>query len=187
MKNIILTMIAVALLFYTIGIGFSVMAVQVRKNSLEQHVSRIAERALKEGYKSKDREGTTALILKDLHLALGKDAEFHLEILAMDLEKGLLSIGIEEQYKQFNGKERSLRVEKTVLMERRILEEANISVRFVAGGRLYKEYTLVSGENCPLPKLPEGYRGWRRLGGQFEEPVSSIENVREGATYEAVP
>lgn len=186
MKNIILIVIGVLIALYTITIGFSAFSTQTRKNELENNVSHIVASTLKNYYKNGDEEQIRQEMIDEIEQSLGADANVVIAVRELDLQKGIISVKVEEHFANFNGKEKTLVCEKTVIMEQHMREEETVLVRFMAGGELYKEYLLMEGECCPMPKLPnEQYEGWAKQ----ESPnikVTEIKEVWEDQVYVAI-
>lgn len=116
MKNTILGIVGVLITIYTIAIGMEAYNTQVRKNQLDNAVSRIVQEVLEAHYKGSDAQAKAALqerIKESLHAS----AEPEIEILALDMEKGIISVTVTEQYKQMNGNVRTESVSKTAIVE----------------------------------------------------------------------
>ena len=119
MKNMILGIIGVFIAIYTIAIGIEIYNTQVRKNQLDNSVSRIVEEVLETYYKGNDAQAKMVLEerIKD---SLHTNAKLNIEIMAFDMEKGIISITVTEEYTQMNGTIRSESINKTAIMERAV-------------------------------------------------------------------
>ena len=89
-----------------------------------------------------------------------KEEDLEVEVLYADLQKGILSAVAKEEISLLTGNKKTISFEKTILMDRKSVNEPQVTVEFWANGELYKRYTLVKGEVCPMPKLPEDIFGW---------------------------
>lgn len=195
MKQVILTMVGMILVFYTITIGFSVFSTQTRKNELENNVARIVEAALTKNcqiygeqpiaLQEKEISFLKQNLIEEITASIGEDVL--VQILAFDMEKGIVSVRVEETYEQFNGKTKAISCEKTVILEQRNIDKQMVIVQFLVEEELYKEYQLVKGEICPLPKLPEGgCLGWGTMDAASSEVLEEIGEVWEDAVYVAI-
>lgn len=186
MKNVILAMLGIAICFYTITIGFSVFSTQTRKNELETSVARIVESTLEENYKEVEEEAILASMIEEITQALGGKEDVTVQVQQMDLQKGIISVRVEESFRQFNGQTKTLSCEKTVIVEREVVEDARVVVQFWVEDELYKEYQLTKGEVCPMPKLPAGYTGWKARDTAAQVSIEQIKEVWEDKVYEAI-
>ena len=119
MKNMILGIIGVFIAIYTIAIGMELYNTQVRKNQLDNSISRIVEEVLETYYKGSNAQAKSVLEqrIKD---SLHTNAELNIEIMALDMEKGIISVSVTEEYTQMNGTTRRESVSKTAIMERTV-------------------------------------------------------------------
>lgn len=187
MKQVILTIVGTLVIIYMVMISFSVFSTQTRKNDLENNVGRIIEEALKEQYQQGDEELIKQRVIEEITASLEKSGETQVQVRAFDLQKGIISVIVEHTYLQFNGKQRTLSCEKTVIIEQREMEEECVTVQFYLGNEVYKEYQLVRGEVCPIPKLPEeGYLGWREENSASGVLITEIGEVWEDMIYVAI-
>ena len=186
MKNVILILLGILIVLYTITIAFSAFTTQTRKNELEKNVSRIVESALKNYYKQWNEEQVQEELIEEIVQCLGENANVVVTVQACDLQKGIISVRVEETFWSFNGKSKTLVCEKTAIMEQHSKEEDTVLVSFMVGAEVYKEYQLMAGESCPVPKLPGAeYTGWaeQETGAVIE---GEIENLWEDKVYVAI-
>ncbi len=191
MKHVILSMVGMLIIFYTITIGFSVLSTQTRKNELENNLARIVEVTLENyylnGYGEAELSELQQNLINEIEESLGEDADVLVQIQAFDMQKGIISVRVEESYQQFNGKTKILSCEKTAIVEKRNPEKQMVTVQFLVEGEVYKEYQLLQGEVCPMPKLPEsGYIGWQAEGVAADVPLEEIGTVWEDTVYVAI-
>ena len=123
MKNIILGIIGVCVILYTFFSGLDILTFQTSKNEMEKHVSRILENILEAEYQTGDVEAVKQTLTQEITSAISKNDTVKVEVLAIDLEKGLLSIKVTKQIGLFNGKKREIAVEKTAIIERTIMKD----------------------------------------------------------------
>ncbi len=186
MKQVILAMVGTLVIVYVVMISFSVFSTQTRKNDLENHVGRIIESALKEQYQIGDEEEIAKRLTQEIITSLGNEEATTVQIKALDLDKGIISVLVEQEFMQFNGKLRKVACEKTVIMEQKENMQEWVLVQFMVEEEIYKEYQLIKGEECPWPKLPAGCRGWQELGADSEEPLTEIGEIWEDKIYVAI-
>ena len=117
MKNIILTMIGVLISIYTLGICFGITSIAIRQNILEEHVSRVLIRTLKEEYQTQDAKEAYDKLHNELKLNVGNNGYVDVEIQKMDLDKGVIHVVVKEHFRQVNGKEKTITCEKTVIVD----------------------------------------------------------------------
>ena len=129
MKNLVLTLLGVMIGIYTIGICFSIYSLETRKNALEEHVSRVLQRTLEQEYRGmnkyqghnqiqvRDEEQVRKDLKEELALDVGQNGQVEVEIGYLDLEKGIIHVVVQEHFLQFNGKERTIRCEKTAIVD----------------------------------------------------------------------
>lgn len=185
MKNILLIFLGIMMLLYTLAIGSEVFAGQAGQNELENCLSRVVEDTLADCYGQKSDEEAMQQLKFDLNGTLGED--IRIQVKAIDMEKGILSVEIVRAYRQFNGKTKELRAEKTAIVEQEIVTTTQVTVSFFAGEELYKEYCLIQGEDCPMPMLPsELYIGWEEYGAEGSGPITEIRQVMEDKVYVAI-
>ena len=128
MKSLILGLIGAFVTLYTFLIGIDMMLMQTSKNEMDRQVSRVVKQALEEGYSAGEEEIVLQLITQELRSIISKGEDVHVEIQAIDLQKGLLSVKVSKQVKLMNGKVRELVVEKTAIIERSMWDKAYLEV-----------------------------------------------------------
>lgn len=187
MKNIILGAIGLLVTVYVTMIGMNVYMIQTHKDQLENCFSRILQQALEEGYGTVENEMITQRIISDFAESMNNEGALQVEIQAMDLQKGLLSVRVTESFFLLNGKEKVITLEKTIIMDRLVLNEDRVKVTFMVGEDVYKVYELTKGEKCQLPVAPQGsFLGWMKQGDISKTVVSEIGNVWEDQVYVAL-
>lgn len=121
-KNIILGIIGVCVILYTFFTGLDILTFQTSKNEMEKHVSRIVENVLETEYQTGDTEAVKQMLTQEITSSISKNGTVKVEVRAIDLEKGLLSIKVTKQLGLLNGKRREIVVEKTAIIERAFME-----------------------------------------------------------------
>lgn len=118
MKNIILGIIGVCVILYTFLVGVDILRYQTSKNKMDKHISRIVENVLEGEYQVDNTETVKQLLIQEIINSTSEDGSVTVEVKAMDLEKGLLSVRVTKQLALFNGKQKKIVVEKTAIIER---------------------------------------------------------------------
>lgn len=184
-KSVIVAVIGIFIMTYVMLIGTNIYIVQSHKNVLEKHVSRVVENTLEDAYESKDKESALKRLRDEI--LENREERVSLNIKAIDLEKGILSVEVRERVKLITGSDREIFVEKTAILERVELVDTMVKVTFMVDGEIYKEYHLEKGESCPLPKEPSGlFGGWIEYGGEAMTPIQEVGEVWEDKIYLAI-
>ncbi len=123
MKNIILGIIGVCVILYTFFTGLDILTFQTNKNELEKHVSRIVENVLTAEYQTGDTEAVKQMLTQEITSSISNNDTVKVEVRAIDLEKGLLSVKVTKQLGLLNGKKREIVVEKTAIIERAFMKD----------------------------------------------------------------
>ena len=117
MKNIILGMIGVLVTLYTLLIGLNVLTVQSHKNLIDRHLSRIMKNVLENEFPDGDETVVKQLLQEEIKNSISRNAELEVEVLALDLQKGILSVRVTECIQTVTGEAKEIVVEKTAIME----------------------------------------------------------------------
>lgn len=120
MKNVVLTILGIMISIYVIGTCLCVFSWETRKNVLDEHVSRVLARTLEDEYQSKDVQRVYEHLVDELTFDVGKNGRIEVEIGQLDLDKGIIHVIVKEHFRQFNGQERTITCEKTVIMDSQV-------------------------------------------------------------------
>lgn len=124
MKNIILGIIGVFVTLYTLLIGLNILNLQTQKNELEKHVSRIVRNTLEAEYQSGEEATVKQMLTQEIMDSISTNSSTVLvEIKAIDLKKGILSVKVTKQLEMLNGREKEIVIEKTAIMDRAYVAE----------------------------------------------------------------
>ena len=118
MKNIILGIIGVCVILYTFLVGVDILRYQTSKNKMDKHISRIVENVLEGEYEADNTEIVKQLLTQEIINSISEDGSVTVEVKAIDLKKGLLSVRVTKQLSLLNGKQKRIVVEKTAIIER---------------------------------------------------------------------
>lgn len=197
MKNVLLGMIGGFLILYTAVISLSIYSISTRKNELENCLSQIVEDVLEANYVPEElrseetRIAGRADIEQQVRDAVGlripSDSELQITILACDMEKGILSVRVDESYTMPNGATRNWYCAKTAVIDRKKEPEDYRTIRFVVDGSDYKVYERKEGESYPVPKNPEGsFLYWKAEDNNAVSPWNENATVNGDDTWIAV-
>lgn len=119
MKNIIVGLIGIFISLYTLLIGLNILFVQTQKNELEKQVSRIVKNTLENEYQKGEDSFVEQMLVQELVEVLSTErSRLEIEVQGIDLEKGFLSVKVTKHVEMLNGREKTIMVEKTAIMER---------------------------------------------------------------------
>lgn len=188
MKNV--AVIVVSTLIWTVGllIAVSVSGRMNRSMELKSGLPSIVEETVanmtsKKRYSIGNTNEFLADLTTDLSVQLDTNSAILVEVAGKDVEKGLLSVRVTEEFKHPNGKPGTVTDERLVLFNR--LEETEsqeYSVQFILEGDLYKIYTVHEGDMIAVPVNPARERlrflGWKDGNGYLADFTQPIEEDR---------
>lgn len=90
---------------------------------MENVVSCVLENTLEREYQKGEEEAVKQSLIEELTLDVGRNGAVEVQVKAIDLKKGILSVEVTERFRQFNGKERSIVCEKTAIVEQCIKQD----------------------------------------------------------------
>ena len=130
-------------------------------------------------------------LLERVHAGSGDATDDHLtiqvDVMGIDVEKGLLSVAVKETFTHPNGRIGTVTCDATAILEQEE-EKQEVVISYYVGGRLYKQYGLLEGEACKRPMDPEEpgktVAYWR--DSDTGEPAEFPGEVTENKTYVAV-
>lgn len=119
MKNIMLGIIGIFVTLYTVMIGLNILYFQTQKNQLEKHVSRIVKNILEAEYQTGEESYVKQMLSQEIKNVISEEkGNLEIEVQGIDLEKGFLSVRVIKRVEMLNGKEKTIVVEKTAIMDR---------------------------------------------------------------------
>ena len=119
MKNIVLGIIGIGITLYTLLIGLQILSTQTQKNELEKQVSRIVKNTLEAEYGGGDETLAEQMLIQEITSCVSaKSGRVEVDVKAIDLQKGILSVKVTKWVEMLNGREKKLVVEKTAIVER---------------------------------------------------------------------
>lgn len=127
MKNVIMGIVGGFLIVYAVVLSLSVYGMQSRENELNNHLSAVVVEVLENNYAPSGIriDGKTARsnqeiqkeVEEELRLRIHSDTDVKVSILACDMNMGILSVKVEEEYKTPCGNRTFVR-QKTAIVER---------------------------------------------------------------------
>ena len=118
MKNIILGFTGCMLVICTLICCLSIYSISVRKNEMENNTAQAVEQNLKTFYQSgKSDEEAKEALRQELMLRLKSASQLTVDVKACDMEKGILSVRVTEQFTLPGGQKNEVTCEKTMIVE----------------------------------------------------------------------
>ena len=116
MKNIVLGLLGCAMVIYTIVSCLSIYSISSRKNEVENCLAMVVRKNLTEYYhgEASDAEVVSA-VKQELLSQLFSDSRVTVDIYACDMEKGVLSVGVTEEFYLPNGMWKKIKCTKTAV------------------------------------------------------------------------
>lgn len=214
MKTVIISCVLVFLLIITSLILFTVYGQNTRQNELEDSLSIAVEQSLEnlkinKSYSVNNTEEFIADFLENLLISIESDSDIKVEILSVDVEKGLLDVNVIETFSQPNGSTKSISCRKTVILEEYSQAAPNYYfVRFMTtneGNDVdfvdYKVYSICEDSLLIVPSTKPTKKNHEFVGWSTEKPTEENEyspetvkiedingklKVKENLTYYAV-
>ena len=118
MKNAILGVIGAFVLIYTTIISLGVYNTSTRYDKMENVLSQVLKQTLEDGFGKENTKEQQEQLIEDIKYRLGSDGTVNVDIHCMDLQKGIISVTVEQSFVQINGSRKTLDWTKTVIMDR---------------------------------------------------------------------
>lgn len=199
--------VALGLMFILFAaIGVTVQGRAVRDDEAEETLAKAVEATANvlfggnKIYTIENNEEFVADFLKELSLQLGSDSRLSVDVVKADYEKGMLSIKITENYRHPNGNEGVVEAYKTVIYDKKTLEDAEMVLisfyrteeEMEKGGEAFKTFQTVSGDTVFPPAGPKHpgnpsrfwFRHWKEMDGSvFDSGGMKFEATEETDSY----
>ncbi len=214
MKNAIIACVLILLFIISSLILLTIYNQNTRQNELEDSLSAAVEQSLenlkiKKNYSIDNTDEFVADFLENLLVSIESDSDVKVEILSVDIEKGLLDVCVTETYRQPNGTKKNISCRKTIILEEYAQEPpVQHTVRFMTVAPEnnvdyvdYKVYSLTEGSLVIVPGVSPVKDGYTFVGWSTEKPtvdneyspetivISEVDGVlvvQENLTYYAV-
>ncbi len=119
MKNIIVGILGCMIVVCTIVACLGIYSISSRKNEMENCVSQILEQNLYRYYGTElGNTEVAAIVRQEILEQLHAKSQASVEIRACNMEEGLLSVCVTEQFMMPGGKTKRISCEKTILVDR---------------------------------------------------------------------
>ena len=188
MKNVIIAVGLVLVLILSAFISLTVYSHNSRQNEVEEALTVAVEQALAnlmidKQYSIDSKEEFVADFTQRLILGIDSDSTITVNILAVDIKKGLLDVEVVEEYPQMNGSVGTASYRKTVILET-VVEEATeyhaVTFMVESGFRSgvfvkYKEFTISHGSNVIYPGVEPSMEGRKFEGWSLTAPSAENE------------
>ena len=163
MKNVLIGIVGGMILVYMVVIQISLYTESVRQNELNQCVSDVTMQVLK-GCRNQTDEAAQKILTDRIRERLPSDSEVQIDVLACDMQKGIVSTKVKEKFLYPNGKSGSVQTARTAIAEKKTENVSQAKIIYKDHGEIYKEYMVQTGETHVAAKLPDGARGWKLEG-----------------------
>lgn len=122
MKQMVFGLTLTAILGIFIALILTVQGRNTRQNELSQSIdsamkTAMEQAALDDAQISGNQEAFMAVFLESLLVQCSSDSDITVNVLELDLEKGLFSVEVKEAYLHPNGKEGTVSVTRTVILD----------------------------------------------------------------------
>lgn len=118
MKNVILGFLCCAIAIYTIVSCLSIYSISSRRNEMENCVAQVLKQNLQAYYaKEYSSAEVEAYVRQDLTARLSSDSKVSIEVKACDIELGILSVCVTEEFFMPNGMKKTIQCSKTAIVE----------------------------------------------------------------------
>lgn len=203
MKNIIISMSLVFMIVISTSIVFVIDGRGIRQQETTDSLSTAIEGTLQEimidkAYTVNNPDELIADFIQAMLIQINSNAKLTVNILDIDMEKGLLSIEVIESFKHVNGNQGTVSCVKTVILEQPEIsgqenQDKSYSVIFQiqeSGKNFnYKTYTLIENTKLIIPEAPvienKEFKYWITSSGQNVDDNSLIK-VQEDLVLTAV-
>ncbi len=169
MKNVIISIGLIIMMLISVLILFTVYGQNTRQNEIDEALSVAVEQTLENykidnNYVIKDEKQFKADLVQNLIIAIESDSELTVNILSLDMEKGLLDVEAIEKFSQPNGSTGTVSSRKTVILEEyRQKEPSYYFIEFLyakseseyKSGEFttYKKFSICEGSKIIYPSI----------------------------------
>ncbi len=118
MKNVILGITGGLILLYTVVICLAIYGSVSRANEMEHGLSRSVEKVLLDCYQTSTSSAEVLTqIEQELQQWVSSESQVQVKLVVCDLDQGILSVEVDEQYQTPFGANRSQTYQKTALVD----------------------------------------------------------------------
>ena len=193
MRNIVIGFVFAAMILLSVNIVSTMNSRSTRSQELSDALDTALEGTLgtlsKGTYDINNTDEYIADLLSNIAEQIQSDSELTVNILDADIEKGIMTVQVKEEYKHINGKTGAVTASKTVLLEeQQTTEDAEITDTvtinfYLPDNTLYKSYKVKKGTEISKPVAPHENIEWLENGVKVSFPLRSEENKIINAIY----
>lgn len=186
MKNVIISIGLVMMMIITILILYTIYGQNTRQNEVEEALTVAVEQTLEnmkidKSYDVNSVEEFIADFNQNLILAIESDSTLEVNILSVDIEKGLLDVEVVETFVQPNGSKGTVSCRKTVILEEyKNYAPAYYSVDFLAEKEYksavfsnFKTFSICENSNVIVPSAFPVQEGHSFVGWSLDKPTAA--------------
>lgn len=198
MKNVIISCGLVFLMIISTLILFTIYGQNTRQNELDEALSAAVEQTLEnmkinKSYSVDTTKEFIADFQQNLIVSIESDSELKVEILSVDIEKGLLDVYVTETFTQPNGTTNTATCRKTVVLEEYVQAEPNYYIiKFLAekennSGEFadFKTYSICENNAVIVPSSVPKQDGYTFVGWSLTKPEESNDFSPETIVFDA--
>ena len=193
MRNIVIGFVFAAMILLSVNIVSTMNSRSTRSQELSDALDTALEGTLstlsKGTYDINNTDEYIADLVSNIAEQIQSDSELTVNILDADIEKGIMTVQVKEEYKHINGKTGAVTASKTVLLEeQQTTEDAEITDTvtinfYLPDNTLYKSYKVKKGTEISEPVAPSENIEWLENGVKVSFPLRSEENKIINAIY----
>lgn len=194
MKYIVYGISLAVITMLVLVITLEISGRNVRKNEIETALNTAVEQSLeqlksKKGYKIETYQELIADFNQIFLLQMESNTDIQVDILTVDVNKGVLDVKITGTYLNIMGKKQKEVCRKSVILEEYSQKKAYYKITFLVDGKVYHRYSICEGGTAVLPKIPkkEGktFQYWTKQGEKYKYDLEHIP-IKGDLTLEAV-
>lgn len=193
MRNIVIGFVFAAMILLSVNIVSTMNSRSTRSQELSDALDTALEGTLstlsKGTYDISDTDEYIADLVSNIAGQIQSDSGLTVNILDADIEKGIMTVQVKEEYKHINGKTGAVTASKTVLLEeQQTTEDAEITDTvtinfYLPDNTLYKSYKVKKGTEISEPVAQHENTEWLENGVKVSFPLMSEENKIINAIY----
>ena len=194
MKYIVYGISLAVITMLVLVITLEISGRNVRKNEIETALNTAVEQSLeqlksKKGYKIETYQELIADFNQIFLLQMESNTDIQVDILTVDVKKGVLDVKITGTYLNIMGKKQKEVCRKSVILEEYSQKKAYYKITFLVDGKVYHRYSICEGGTAVLPKIAKkagkNFQYWTKQGENYKYDLEHIP-IKGDLTLEAV-
>lgn len=105
------------MIVYTVITGLGVYNTDVRYEEMEKALSQVLKQTLEANYGKQTTEERKEQLVAEIKYRMGSDSDVEVVVHSMNLQKGIISVTVNESFMQLNGKRKQLKWKKTAIID----------------------------------------------------------------------